>query len=356
MSYFAQLANKSINQTNLYGFEKYFTIFRDLYEKNLFPNQILISGISGIGKATFAYHFINFVLSHNEKNNYNFSEFRICDSNRSFNLIQKNSHPNFFLIDLIDDQQSIDINQVRNMINYSNKTTFGQNKKFILIDNVENLNNFSANALLKIIEHPNDNTFYILIHDSSKPIAKTLKSRCVDFKILFSYKEKKKITKKLFEQSSILEHFELIDGLSSYYDSPGFLLWQVSHLWQKQINRILKPFGLTQPQFVIIARIYWHKLRALHVNQVQIASFSCSDPVVVSNVIKRLESKGLIIRTEAKDMRAKLLDLSEKCLEIIPKAIRAVETEDEVFFSHIKGVDDLKKTLNTLVDNNSDSK
>ena len=107
-----------------------------------------------MGKATFAYHFINFVLSINEKNNYNFLDFKINNSNRSFHLIQKNAHPNFFLIDLIEDQQSIDINQVRNMINYSNKTTFNQNKKFILIDNVENLNTFSVNALLKTIEQP----------------------------------------------------------------------------------------------------------------------------------------------------------------------------------------------------------
>ena len=212
------------NQLSLFGYEDYFNSFIKLYKNNKLPNVILLNGPKGIGKATFAYHFINFALSLGEKNNYNLLDFKIHNSNRSFNLIKNNTHPNFFLIDLMEGQQSIDINQVKNMINYSNKTTFNQNKKFILIDNVENLNNFSANALLKIIEHPNDNTFYILIHDSSKPIAKTLKSRCVEFKILFPYKEKKKVTKKLFEQNSILEHFELIDDLSSYYDSPGFLL------------------------------------------------------------------------------------------------------------------------------------
>ena len=224
MNYPTQPTNRPINQTNLFGFKKYFTIFKDLYNKNLFPNKILLSGISGLGKATFAYHFINFVLSINEKNNYNFLDFKINNLNRSFHLIQKNAHPNFFLIDLIEDQQSIDINQVRNMINYSNKTTFNQNKKFILIDNVENLNAFSVNALLKTIEQPNDNTSYILIHDSSKPIVQTLKSRCIEFKILFSNKEKKDIIKKLFEQNLITNHLEILDNLTSYYDSPGFLL------------------------------------------------------------------------------------------------------------------------------------
>ena len=149
MSCTKQIINKSKNQINLFGYEKYFTIFKDLYYKNLFPNTILISGISGIGKATFAYHFINFALSTNEKNSYNLVDFKIHNLNRSFNLIQKNSHPNFFLIDLIEDHQSIDIYQIKNMINYSNKTTFNQNRKFILIDNVESLNIFSVNALLK---------------------------------------------------------------------------------------------------------------------------------------------------------------------------------------------------------------
>ena len=211
-------------QEKLFSYDHYFKLFIKLYKNNLLPNNILLSGQSGLGKSTFAYHFINFALSINEKNNYNFLDFKINNLNRSFHLMQKNSHPNFFLIDLIEDQHTIDINQVRSMINYSNKTTFNQNKKFILIDNVENLNPFSVNALLKTIEQPNDNTSYILIHDSSKPIVQTLKSRCIEFKILFTNKEKKDITKKLFEQNLITNHLEILDNLRSYYDSPGFLL------------------------------------------------------------------------------------------------------------------------------------
>ena len=236
MNYLALSVNKPINQTKLFGFDKYFNIFKDLYTNSLFPNKILISGISGLGKATFAYHFINFVLSINEEKNYNLSNFEIDNLNRTFNLIQKNSHPNFFLIDLIDDQQTIDIKQIRNMIDYSTKTTFNQNKKFILIDNVENLNIFSVNALLKIIEQPNANTFFILIHDSSKIIIKTLKSRCVEFKILFSNKEKNIIIKKLFEQNEIAEYPNIIANFSSYYDSPGSLIKFYKFLRENNIS------------------------------------------------------------------------------------------------------------------------
>ena len=50
----------SKNQLRLYGYEDYFASFVDLYRKNKLPNTILLSGPKGLGKATFAYHFINY--------------------------------------------------------------------------------------------------------------------------------------------------------------------------------------------------------------------------------------------------------------------------------------------------------
>ena len=54
-----------INQTKLFGLENYFNELV-IYIKNKLPNKILLSGQKGIGKSTFAYHFINYVLSKNE--------------------------------------------------------------------------------------------------------------------------------------------------------------------------------------------------------------------------------------------------------------------------------------------------
>ena len=51
------------DQVNLYGYENYFNSFKQLYENQKLPNTILISGPKGIGKSTFTYHFINFLLS-----------------------------------------------------------------------------------------------------------------------------------------------------------------------------------------------------------------------------------------------------------------------------------------------------
>ena len=124
------------------------------------PNKILLSGKKGSGKSTLAYHLINYILSENEEYKYNLKNFCINKDNKSYKLLQNNSHPNFYLIDLLTEKKSIDVGQIREMINYTNKSTFNNMARFILIDNTENLNKNSVNALLKIIEEPNDCLLY----------------------------------------------------------------------------------------------------------------------------------------------------------------------------------------------------
>ena len=235
MNDFNDLKMEPINQLNLFGYEKYFKIFKKLYDKNILPNKIILSGIQGLGKATFAYHFINYILSINEENSYDSFDYKINKLNKSYKLINQNVHPNFFLIDLLNQKQSIDVNQVRNMIRYTNKTTFDKNKKFIIIDNVENLNHHSVNSLLKIIEEPSPNTSYFLISDSAKPVIETLKSRCIEFKISFSKEEKNNIVNKLFQQHTIVNKFKDNNILETYYDSPGNTLNIFNYLNENNI-------------------------------------------------------------------------------------------------------------------------
>ena len=124
------------------------------------PNKILFSGKKGLGKSTLAYHIINYILSKKEDLMYDSIKNIINKENRSFKLLQNNSHPNIYLIDLLKDKKNIDISQVREMITYTNKSSFNDISRFILIDNIENLNNNSVNALLKIIEEPSENVFF----------------------------------------------------------------------------------------------------------------------------------------------------------------------------------------------------
>ena len=87
------------NQLRLFGFEDYFNFFIKLYEKNKLPNSILLSGAKGLGKSTFAYHIINYLLSKDEERKYSVKDFTIDETNLSYKLLCSNVHPNFFLIE-----------------------------------------------------------------------------------------------------------------------------------------------------------------------------------------------------------------------------------------------------------------
>ena len=153
------------SQTRLYVFNYFLKNLIDLYNKKKLPNKILLSGQKGIGKSTTAYHLINYIFSKDEEFPYDLKNFFIDERNKSFNLIINKTHSNFYLIDLINEKKVIEIAQIREMINYSNMSSFNNKPKIILIDNSEYLNTNSVNALLKIIEEPNSNVFFILIHN-----------------------------------------------------------------------------------------------------------------------------------------------------------------------------------------------
>ena len=120
-------------------------------------DNTLFNGPPWQGKSTLAYHIINYVLSIDEDHSYDLKNYKINPDNKSFKLIFNKSNPNFISIDIEEDKKSIDINQIRNLISSLNKSSFNEKPRFVLIDNIELLIVNSVNALLKIVEEPNDN-------------------------------------------------------------------------------------------------------------------------------------------------------------------------------------------------------
>ncbi|MBD1164799.1 AAA family ATPase [Pelagibacterales bacterium SAG-MED13] len=206
-----------INQLNLYGLEKYLLDFINLYEIKKLPNKILLSGEKGLGKSTLSYHLINYILSNNEENSYDKINFKINPNNTYFKQTLNKANPNFFLVDLIDEKKNIDIEQIRNLISNLNKSSFNNKPRFVLIDNVDLMNTNSVNALLKILEEPSQNIYFILINNNKK-ILDTLKSRCVNFKIFLPNEKIIDVTNKLL-QNDISKYIN--NELLTYYFTPG---------------------------------------------------------------------------------------------------------------------------------------
>lgn len=210
------------NQLHLYGYKNYFNSFVKLFQKKQLPNTILLTGTKGSGKSTFSYHFINYLLSLNEANKYSISNFVIDPENASYKNLCNGIHPNFFLLDNGKDE-NIKIENVRNMLRNLNKSTYSSNLKIVLIDNIEYLNVNSSNALLKILEEPNNNTFFFIIHNSAYKIPNTIKSRCIEFKFFLKIDEKKNILSQINNQYENMFDLENINE-KFYLDSPGNIL------------------------------------------------------------------------------------------------------------------------------------
>ena len=207
-------------QKNLYGLNSYFDELVLLFQKTKLPNKILLNGKRGIGKFTLANHFINYCLSLDEDFSYDVKNYEINDQNHSYKLIINKSSPNLFLIDLNDEKKNIEINQIRNLIDFCNKSNFNSKSRFILINNLEKMNLNSSNALLKILEEPNEGIFFILINSSSK-ILPTIKSRCLSFNISLSSNEILEISSKIIGENinQILNE----DFLNYYFSIGDFI-------------------------------------------------------------------------------------------------------------------------------------
>ena len=240
--------------TSIYGYKYFFNEIIQLYNNRKMPNKILLSGKKGSGKSTFAYHLVNFFLSKHEELKYDLIENKINSENKSFKLLQNNSHPNFYLIDLLAEKKNIDVAQIRGMISYTNKSTFNNQDRFIMIDNVEYLNKNSINALLKIIEEPNENIYFILIANSQKNILPTLKSRCITFKIHFSFDNTVNICNQILNQNILNElNYDLIN----YYCTPGEIIKLIQFAEEKQIN--LRDHDVSSIINLIIENTYYKK-------------------------------------------------------------------------------------------------
>lgn len=131
-------------------------------------------------------------------------------------------------------------------------------------------------------------------------------------------------------------NFKKISVYEGPKQSPGFLLWHISTSWRSCIEAALKMFGLTHPQFVVLATTGWLTRNGNLVTQVIIGTMAGLDPNTNSQILKGLEKKELIRRDPSSDGRAKNVSLTPKGSQILKSALPAVEQSDTWFFNLLK--------------------
>jgi len=116
-------------------------------------------------------------------------------------------------------------------------------------------------------------------------------------------------------------------------DSPGFLLWQVTLRWQRALGAVLAPLELTHVQFVLLACTWWLNEQGNAPNQVAVAAQAATDVKMTSQVLRRLEERGLVARRDdPSDSRAKHVAITSRGADLARRAIVVVEQADADFF------------------------
>ena len=206
------------SSTQLISLDKYFDEMVCYFEAKSFPKVLLLSGKKGIGKFTLVFHFLNYIYSKKEKFFYNTKD-KIINSNSSFyNSILNRTNTDVIFLQAVEGQ-NIKIDDIRNLKSTLSSSSLSDHPRFIIIDEVEFLNINSANALLKTLEEPNDNNYFILINNQQANLIETISSRCLKNNIYLSKKKQKNIIDYFLENKKIDNL--IIDTLDL---TPGVLL------------------------------------------------------------------------------------------------------------------------------------
>ena len=193
------IKDNSISSINLYELNDEFKFLTNLYTSKKFPKVLMLSGPKGSGKFTLINHLMNFVY---DPDNYNSLSKTINDKSSFY----KQNSNNLFsqIIHLTGDfHKNVKIEEVRELKNKLLKSTISNKERFIILDDVELFNSNSLNALLKIIEEPSKNNYFILINNKTKPLIDTIYSRSLELKINLSNNDRIKIIEILIKNRDL---------------------------------------------------------------------------------------------------------------------------------------------------------
>jgi len=212
--------------SSLYCYDDYYNFLKTLLSKNQLPQSIIINGEEGSGKKTF---LSKFLVDHqlSENNQINNAEIDYYDN------LFGNKYQNLRVIKAIDN--SIGINEIRELIVFCNQRSLDGKKKFILINNIENLTIAATNSLLKLLENPPSDTFLILLKNSESNVNETILSRCFKLNIKFNVSTKQEIFKKLLSFYKITDYNS---NIFNDYEAPGFKIRKIFYLKEKNIENL----------------------------------------------------------------------------------------------------------------------
>src|SRR5262245_40345377 len=144
---------------------------RGKLRENRFPHGLIFSGPEGVGKHTLAIQLAKALNCRNAQPG------DFCGECPSCRKIESGTHPDVMTITVAEDATQIKIAQIRQLLSTLALQPLEGRSKVFIIDPADALNPEAANALLKGLEEPPENSFCILITVNVHELLLTVRSR-----------------------------------------------------------------------------------------------------------------------------------------------------------------------------------
>ena len=136
------------------------------------PHAMLWISPDGLGAKEFALFYLQWLMCSEPGSE------GACGHCNHCNLFMAGTHPDFHHLTLLDKSKDIKIEQIRDLISKLVERPYQGGKRLVLVEPADRLNRSAANAFLKTLEEPGDDTFILLLTSRPEALGATIRSRC----------------------------------------------------------------------------------------------------------------------------------------------------------------------------------
>ena len=161
--------------------------FKNEINQDKISASYLFYGDKRVDLLSYALMFSKMIMTKNIQND--------AEKEKIERLIDISQHPDIEIIN--KNNENIKIDEVREIIYSSIESSFNSPKKIFILCGIENLRKESSNALLKILEEPPKNVYFILLSRTLN-IIPTIKSRTIKFHLSGMNNEELGVSKEIY--------------------------------------------------------------------------------------------------------------------------------------------------------------
>jgi DNA polymerase-3 subunit delta' len=172
--------------TALFGHREAEAALLNAYRSGRIPHAWLIGGAQGIGKATLAYRMARFVLAHRNplaSDVQRAETLNVDASDPVARHVAAGAHGGLLALERTLNEKGvlrtfIIVDQTRETIPFFGSTAAIEGWRVCIVDTVDELNPNAANALLKVLEEPPQQSLFLLVSHAPARVLPTIQSRC----------------------------------------------------------------------------------------------------------------------------------------------------------------------------------